>query len=273
MPYSGGHYEQRTEDGHMNYWVDDENMPYKDELFMYSPAIMIAKRGNVQTFEQAAAASFGAVAAEENKPIMLEYLKGFDVNPLVVRGTGEPLEKYYTEPEIRTLEIEYVALGIYYEVVAILVAMRRDVKTLDQIEALCAEADQAWVTYFKSRHLCVYCNERPGDTIDHIVARNCGGGDEAENRVDACRSCNSSKNDESIFAFMVRKFSKSQGTAIIERLVARGKKLSTQKRTTEPEQFTSEIPFGSGNLPGHQWLRKVATEYLNGKRHRLLRRS
>jgi hypothetical protein len=59
-----------------------------------------------------------------------------------------------------------------------------------------AETDKA--TYEKCHFTCVYCgfDGRTFDgwmqlSIDHIRPRSCGGSDESDNRVAACRSCNS----------------------------------------------------------------------------------
>ena len=105
MPYLGGHYEQgesapragESEEAAVNYWVNDRDMPYKDELFMRSIAIMIVKRHDVQTFEQIAKAAFEAVAAEENEQIVLDLMRSFDEQPLVCAADGKPLETFYTE--------------------------------------------------------------------------------------------------------------------------------------------------------------------------------
>jgi 5-methylcytosine-specific restriction endonuclease McrA len=46
---------------------------------------------------------------------------------------------------------------------------------------------------------CVYCGDTVEDgatlTLDHVLARNLGGGNEATNLVTCCLSCNSSKQD------------------------------------------------------------------------------
>ena|SRR5690606_34172513 len=53
-------------------------------------------------------------------------------------------------------------------------------------------------TYLRCQYTCVYCgfDGRSFDawmqlTIDHVVPRHCGGGDEPRNRVAACGACNS----------------------------------------------------------------------------------
>lgn len=43
-------------------------------------------------------------------------------------------------------------------------------------------------------HTCAYCGGE-ADTVDHIVAKNNGGLDEASNLVAACRRCNGLKSD------------------------------------------------------------------------------
>lgn len=42
---------------------------------------------------------------------------------------------------------------------------------------------------------CVYCGDMDKLSVDHIIARVLGGGDDGANLVLACRSCNSSKGD------------------------------------------------------------------------------
>lgn len=43
-------------------------------------------------------------------------------------------------------------------------------------------------------HTCAYCGNE-ADTVDHIIAKNNGGLDEAANLVAACRRCNGLKSD------------------------------------------------------------------------------
>jgi 5-methylcytosine-specific restriction endonuclease McrA len=67
-----------------------------------------------------------------------------------------------------------------------------------------------WITrerrlalYIRDGFACAYCgtdlrNARPAEvTLDHLVCRVSGGGNESANLVTACRSCNSSRGDRS----------------------------------------------------------------------------
>lgn len=45
---------------------------------------------------------------------------------------------------------------------------------------------------------CVYCGSWLAATVDHVHPRSLGGGNEPENLVSACRSCNSAKSDTPI---------------------------------------------------------------------------
>lgn len=53
---------------------------------------------------------------------------------------------------------------------------------------------------------CAYCGDRPDQlTTDHVVPLSKGGGNSIDNILPACRSCNSSKKDESLEAFLARR--------------------------------------------------------------------
>lgn len=62
--------------------------------------------------------------------------------------------------------------------------------------------------YRRDNHGCVYCGRNIYDTpdmvltLDHMVARELGGSNEAENLVTACLSCNSSKQDLTVRQFI-----------------------------------------------------------------------
>ncbi len=53
--------------------------------------------------------------------------------------------------------------------------------------------------YLRDGMACVYCGATVEDdatlTLDHVLARNLGGGNEASNLVTCCLSCNSAKRD------------------------------------------------------------------------------
>ena len=44
--------------------------------------------------------------------------------------------------------------------------------------------------YRRDGNACVYCRRPPPLTLDHLVPRALGGGNETENLVTCCRSCN-----------------------------------------------------------------------------------
>ena len=52
---------------------------------------------------------------------------------------------------------------------------------------------------------CGYCNKFDKPTIDHIIPVQSGGTSEWGNLAAACRSCNSSKNDDPLLLFMLRR--------------------------------------------------------------------
>jgi 5-methylcytosine-specific restriction endonuclease McrA len=71
-----------------------------------------------------------------------------------------------------------------------------------------------WITpkrrlalYLRDSFCCVYClrdlhSADPRDvTLDHLKARADGGGNESQNCVTACRSCNSSRRDQPLVRF------------------------------------------------------------------------
>lgn len=49
---------------------------------------------------------------------------------------------------------------------------------------------------------CFYCG-KPAETIDHIVPVSAGGANDCTNLAAACKSCNSSKGDKSLFQFLI----------------------------------------------------------------------
>lgn len=60
--------------------------------------------------------------------------------------------------------------------------------------------DKRQAIYLRDGYACVYCGaavDDPGTvlTLDHLQARNLGGGNEAKNIVTCCLGCNSSKQD------------------------------------------------------------------------------
>ena len=61
--------------------------------------------------------------------------------------------------------------------------------------------DRRLAIYIRDSFTCCYCGcslkNRPAAdvTLDHLLPRGSGGGNESENLVTACRSCNSSRGD------------------------------------------------------------------------------
>ncbi len=49
---------------------------------------------------------------------------------------------------------------------------------------------------------CVYCGSIADLSTDHLIPRNKGGNDSADNVVLACRSCNASKGDKGVFEWL-----------------------------------------------------------------------
>jgi 5-methylcytosine-specific restriction endonuclease McrA len=79
--------------------------------------------------------------------------------------------------------------------------------------------------YKRDNHTCVYCNHSIYDTadmlltLDHLVARELGGGNEHTNLVTACKSCNSAKQDLTFRAFIQYLADQGKDTADIARRV------------------------------------------------------
>ncbi len=51
-------------------------------------------------------------------------------------------------------------------------------------------------------HECVFCGSREDLSTDHLIPKNRGGDDSADNLVLACRSCNSSRGDKGVFEWL-----------------------------------------------------------------------
>jgi hypothetical protein len=49
---------------------------------------------------------------------------------------------------------------------------------------------------------CVFCSARENLQMDHLIPRNKGGNDSADNMVWSCQNCNSSRGDKSVFAWL-----------------------------------------------------------------------
>ena len=49
---------------------------------------------------------------------------------------------------------------------------------------------------------CVYCGSKNDLTTDHLVPRNRGGDDSADNLVHACMACNTSRGDKGVFEWL-----------------------------------------------------------------------
>lgn len=49
---------------------------------------------------------------------------------------------------------------------------------------------------------CVFCGSKKGLSTDHLIPRNRGGNDDADNLVLACKSCNSSRGDKGVFEWL-----------------------------------------------------------------------
>ena len=49
---------------------------------------------------------------------------------------------------------------------------------------------------------CVFCRTQEGLTTDHLIPRNRGGDDSADNLVLACHSCNASRGDKGVFEWL-----------------------------------------------------------------------
>lgn len=68
--------------------------------------------------------------------------------------------------------------------------------------------DLRYAIYHRDNFTCVYCGERFSSlpakfrTLDHVIPRELGGNNRPTNLVTCCYSCNSRKQDRSIFEFL-----------------------------------------------------------------------
>ena len=51
-------------------------------------------------------------------------------------------------------------------------------------------------------HECVFCGSRENLSTDHLIPKNRGGDDSADNLVQACKTCNSSRGDKGVFEWL-----------------------------------------------------------------------
>lgn len=59
-----------------------------------------------------------------------------------------------------------------------------------------------WEREMELSRECVYCGSTINLTTDHLIPKNKGGDDSADNVVLACQSCNSSRGDKGIFEWL-----------------------------------------------------------------------
>lgn len=59
--------------------------------------------------------------------------------------------------------------------------------------------------YARDGHACVYCGASENLSIDHVVPRSKGGGNEPENLSTACMPCNTSKRDRDLADWLASK--------------------------------------------------------------------
>ncbi len=90
-----------------------------------------------------------------------------------------------------------------------------------------SDAIREWERERELPHECVFCESKLDLTTDHLIPRNRGGDDSADNLVLACKFCNSARGDKGIFEWLGLK--KKDG---LHRLVA-GKYLKQLMRIHE----------------------------------------
>lgn len=117
--------------------------------------------------------------------------------------------------------------------------------------------------YARDEWTCVYCEVMGGEfgaglVLDHVLARDLGGGNEATNLVTACRSCNQLKRDLPVRAFLaLLRLRKRDVEGLADRVrnakrrrysIAVGRELFARKRAWldvyAPEPFEpTSVPF------------------------------
>ena len=86
--------------------------------------------------------------------------------------------------------------------------------------------------YNRDNHQCLFCGEADAAlTLDHVVARELGGRDSADNLVTACLSCNSAKQAKTMRAWLRYLREAGQCTAGLSQRVRRqlGKALDRKR--------------------------------------------
>jgi hypothetical protein len=56
-----------------------------------------------------------------------------------------------------------------------------------------------WIKEQEKPNECIYCGEKGGLTIEHILPRCCGGPDTTDNAIRVCKKCNSSKGGKRLY--------------------------------------------------------------------------
>jgi hypothetical protein len=82
-------------------------------------------------------------------------------------------------------------------------------------------------------HECVFCGSRDNLSSDHLIPRNRGGDDSADNLVLACRSCNSSRNDKGVFEWLGLKKKDDLHRLVAGKYLKQLLKVHEQAKTTD----------------------------------------
>jgi HNH endonuclease len=76
------------------------------------------------------------------------------------------------------------------------------VKELKSGRITISDTIREWQKEQKMPKECVYCGSIENLTTDHLIPRNKGGDDSADNLVLACSNCNSSRGDKGVFEWL-----------------------------------------------------------------------
>lgn len=75
-------------------------------------------------------------------------------------------------------------------------------KKLRDNEISISDTMREWEREQQLPRSCVYCGSTEDLTSDHLIPRNRGGDDSADNMVLACKTCNAARGDKGIFEWL-----------------------------------------------------------------------
>jgi hypothetical protein len=103
------------------------------------------------------------------------------------------------------------------------------------------------------RQHCSYCGSSESLSVDHLLAKNHGGGDSGDNLILACKSCNSSKGDQDLLLWYEKK-GEFPPLSVLRRYL---KLLHTYCRESNlmnvdsSDQILDRVPYAVRSLPNN----------------------